>query len=103
NENAGKERIQQLRVEDRVRILGPREPLPLLHAADALLLASAREGFSYACAEAMCAGVPVLRTRTSGTKELIVEGVTGRSVEIDRATFVREAMEFLSDRDGLRR
>jgi hypothetical protein len=28
--------------------------------------------------------------------------VTGRSVEIDRAAFVREAMEFLSDRDALR-
>jgi glycosyltransferase involved in cell wall biosynthesis len=83
-------------------MLGHREALPVLQAADALLLPSAREGFSYSCAEAMCAGVPVLRTRTSGTKELIVEGVTGRSVEIDRAAFVREAMEFLADRPALR-
>jgi glycosyltransferase involved in cell wall biosynthesis len=103
NESEVKRQINQRGLGNRIRMLGHREPLPVLQAADALLLPSVREGFSYACAEAMCAGVPVLRTRTSGTKELIVEGVTGRSVEIDRAAFVREAMEFLSDRDGLRR
>jgi glycosyltransferase involved in cell wall biosynthesis len=103
NEKEVERQINQRGLGNRIRMLGHREPLPVLQAADALLLPSVREGFSYACAEAMCAGVPVLRTRTSGTKELIVEGVTGRSVEIDRAAFVREAMEFLSDRDGLRR
>ena len=102
NEGEVKEQINQRGLSGRIRMLGHREPLPVLQAADALLLPSVREGFSYACAEAMCAGVPVLRTRTSGTKELIVEGVTGRSVEIDRAAFVREAMDFLSDRDALR-
>ncbi len=103
NERAVKEQIERLGVGDRVRMLGPREPLPLLHAADGLLLPSAREGFSYACAEAMCAGVPVLRTRTSGTKELIVEGITGRSVAIEREAFIRAAIEFLSDQPALRR
>jgi glycosyltransferase involved in cell wall biosynthesis len=102
NEDDVQRQINQRGLTQRVRMLGHREPLPVLHAADALLLPSVREGFSYVCAEAMCAGVPVLRTRTSGTKELIVEGVTGRSVEIDRAAFVREAMQFLSDRDALR-
>jgi glycosyltransferase involved in cell wall biosynthesis len=103
NEGEVKEQINQRGLSGRIQMLGHREPLPVLQAADALLLPSVREGFSYACAEAMCAGVPVLRTRTSGTKELIVEGVTGRSVEIDRAAFVREAIDFLSDRDALRR
>jgi glycosyltransferase involved in cell wall biosynthesis len=95
--------IEQRGLGRRIQMLGHREPLPVLQAADALLLPSLREGFSYACAEAMCAGVPVLRTRTSGTKELIVEGVTGRSVEIERTAFVRESMKFMSDRDELRR
>jgi glycosyltransferase involved in cell wall biosynthesis len=102
NEPAVREQIRRLNVGDRVRILSYRPPLPLLHAADALLLPSAREGFSYACAEAMCTGVPVLRTQTSGTKELIVEGVTGRSVPIDHDTFLRAAMEFLKDRPALK-
>jgi glycosyltransferase involved in cell wall biosynthesis len=96
-------RIENEDLQDRVLMLGRREPLPLLHAADALLLPSQREGFSYACAEAMCAGVPVLRTRTSGTKELIVEGITGRSVAIDRQAFLRAAVEFLADKPSLQR
>ena len=103
NETAVKGQIERRGLGDRVRMLGPRQPLPLLHAADALLLPSAREGFSYACAEAMCAGVPVLRTRTSGTSELILEGITGRSVAIDRQAFVRASIEFLSDKAALRR
>jgi glycosyltransferase involved in cell wall biosynthesis len=101
NESAVRAQIKNRGVEDRVRVLGQREPLPLLQAADALLLPSAREGFSYACAEAMCAGVPVLRTKTSGTAELIVERVTGQSVAIDHDAFIRAAIAFLSDRGAL--
>lgn len=102
NEGEVARKIGELGLGKRVRMLGHREPLAVLQAADALLLPSVREGFSYACAEAMCAGVPVLRTRTSGTKELIVEGVTGRSVDIDPSAFIRGAIEFLSDRQALR-
>jgi glycosyltransferase involved in cell wall biosynthesis len=98
-----REQIQRLGVAERVRVLSYRPPLPLLHAADALLLPSAREGFSYACAEAMCAGIPVLRTQTSGTKELIVEGITGRSVRIDHDAFLCAAVEFLKDRPALKK
>ncbi len=103
NEAEVRQQIAGRNLTDRVRLLGHREPLGVLQAADALLLPSLREGFSYACAEAMCAGVPVLRTRTSGTKELIVEGLTGRSVEIDNEAFVRGSIEFLSDRVALKK
>jgi glycosyltransferase involved in cell wall biosynthesis len=96
-------RIQRNGLEHRVELLGHREPLPLYHAADALLLPSAREGFSYVCAEAMCAGLPVLRTRTSGTAELIVENVTGRSVPIEKSAFLAAARDFLSDQPALNR
>ena len=101
NENEVRNQIERQGLQNRVWMLGHREPLPLLHAADALLLPSQREGFSYACAEAMCAGVPVLRTRTSGTKELIIEGTTGRSVPIDHQAFLHAATEFLSDKSSL--
>jgi glycosyltransferase involved in cell wall biosynthesis len=103
NEAAVAKEISQRKLNDRIHMLGHREPLSVVQAADALLLPSVREGFSYACAEAMCAGIPVLRTRTSGTKELIVEGVTGRSVDINHDAFIRGSIEFLSDRDALRR
>ena len=44
----------------------------------------------------MSVGTPVLRTRTAGTSELIVENITGRSVAIDHDAFIRAAIEFLS-------
>ena len=83
-------------IAGRVRILGDCDPLPVYHAADLLVLPSAREGFSYVCAEAMSCGVPVLRTRTAGCEEMIVEGVTGRSCAVERGTFVQTALEMLA-------
>jgi glycosyltransferase involved in cell wall biosynthesis len=94
-------RIRRQKLSDRVVLLGPRDPRPIYTAADALLLASAREGFSLVCAEAMSTGIAVLRTRTSGTSELVIENATGRSVPVDHDAFVNTAMDFLSDRSAL--
>jgi L-malate glycosyltransferase len=98
-----KSQISNLKLQDRVFLTGHRDPLSAYQAADALLLPSAREGFSLVCAEAMSVGVPCLRTRTSGTKSLIVENVTGRSVPVDHDAFLAAAMEFLDDGDALHR
>ncbi|MGA2583500.1 MAG: glycosyltransferase family 4 protein [Tepidisphaeraceae bacterium] len=103
HENLLRRRLEDDNLEDRVFLLGERNPVPLYHAADALLLPSYKEGFALVCAEAMATGLPVLRTRTSGTSETIIEGVTGRSVPIDRPTFVKAAIEFLADLPALRR
>jgi glycosyltransferase involved in cell wall biosynthesis len=89
-------RIERDGLAGRVHLLGHRDPLPVYRAADALLLPSLREGFSLVCAEAMSVGVPVLRTRTAGTQELIIEDVTGRSTPIEHDAFVSAAAEFLS-------
>jgi glycosyltransferase involved in cell wall biosynthesis len=89
-------RIDAENLHERVRLLGLTDPLPLYRAADALLLPSAREGFSYVCAEAMACGVPAIRTRTTGTTELIEEGITGRSTPIDRQAFIAAATAFLA-------
>ena len=104
HESQFRKRIAADDLNDRFLLLGHCDPLPVYRASDALLLPSAREGFSLVCAEAMSVGVPVLRTRTSGTRELIVEDVTGRSVPIEHGEFVRGAVEFLSlPGDTLRR
>jgi glycosyltransferase involved in cell wall biosynthesis len=97
-----RERIASLNLADRVHLTGHRDPLRIYQAADALLLPSAREGFSLVCAEAMSVGVPCLRTRTSGTAQLIVQDVTGRSVPVDREAFIDAAAQFLSDAAALR-
>jgi glycosyltransferase involved in cell wall biosynthesis len=86
-----------------VTLLGDRDPLAVYEAADGLLLPSLREGFSLVAAEAMSVGIPVLRTRTSGTTETIIEGVTGVSTPINQTEFVKRAVEFLSDAEKLPR
>jgi len=95
--------IQRDGLISRVRLLGETDPRRVYHAADLLLLASSREGFSYVCAEAMACGLPVVRTHTSGTTETIIENVTGRSTPIDRAAFVACAIDTLHDQDACQR
>ncbi|HEV2295332.1 MAG TPA: glycosyltransferase family 4 protein [Tepidisphaeraceae bacterium] len=96
-------RIESSRLGDRVKLLPRQDPLRVYEAASALLLPSAREGFSLVCAEAMSVGVPVLRTRTAGTAQLIREGVTGGSVPVEHGAFIDGAIAFLSDPDSLQR
>jgi glycosyltransferase involved in cell wall biosynthesis len=94
--------IEMRKLQSRVIPLGERpNPLAVYQAADAMLLPSQREGFSLANAEAMAVGVPVCRTRTAGSAELIVDGVNGRITPIDREAFVTAAVEFLSDGEKL--
>ncbi len=82
-------------LQGRVSLYGYTDPLPFYQAADCLLLPSGREGFSLVCAEAMSTGLAILRTRTAGVTETVVEGITGRSVPIDRSAFVQAAVEML--------
>lgn len=98
-----RDRIDSENLHDRVQVLSYRDPLPVYQASDLLLLPSIREGFALACAEAMSVGVPVLRTRTSGTSETIVEPLTGRSVPIDHDKFIETAVRMLQHPAGLRR
>lgn len=87
----------------RVFVLGDTDVLPVYQASDLLCLPSEREGFSLVCAEAMSTGIPILRTRTSGTFELVVENRTGRSVPIDRSAFVAAGLILAQDRELLRK
>ena len=98
-----RDQIKTRSLASRVHLLSYREPLPIYQAADLFLLPSAREGFALSCAEAMSVGVPVLRTRTSGTAAMIIENETGRSTAIDHDEFIAVAMEMLSDRKKLDR
>ena len=84
-----------------VTVLPYGDPLLVFEAIDLLLLPSSLEGFSFVTAEAMSVGRPVLRTRTAGVDEMIIEGKTGFSCEIDHDAFISAGLTALSNRERL--
>jgi teichuronic acid biosynthesis glycosyltransferase TuaC len=74
DEAALRSRAQALGVADRVEFLGslPQEALrSLYNAADALALASSREGWANVLLEAMACGMPVVASDVWGTPEVV--------------------------------
>jgi teichuronic acid biosynthesis glycosyltransferase TuaC len=71
---------QRLDVADRVRLAGvvPHERLAAVYsAADALVLASSREGWPNVVLEALACGTPVVATRVWGTPEIVTRPEAG--------------------------
>ncbi|MDE2165168.1 MAG: glycosyltransferase family 4 protein [Alphaproteobacteria bacterium] len=71
---------QRLGVASRVRFLGalPHDELPALYsAADALVLASSREGWPNVLLEAMACGTPVVASDTWGNPEIVADPAAG--------------------------
>ena len=65
-------------VLDQVRSLGHQDARRVLWASDVLVLPSNKEeSFGLVVIEAMCCGVPVVRSATGGHEEQIQQGVTG--------------------------
>jgi len=75
---------QQLGVSERVRFVGlvPQTELPRYYtAADALVLASSREGWANVLLESMACGTPVVATRVGGTPEVVAHDTAGVLIE----------------------
>jgi teichuronic acid biosynthesis glycosyltransferase TuaC len=97
-------------VADRVRFAGPvaQAELPRYYsAADALVLASSREGWPNVLLEAMACGTPVVAARVGGTPEIVTSPAAGVLFEPHTAEAlawaVRRLLEFPPDRDDTRR
>ncbi len=91
-------RIARLGLADRVRLLGarPHEELPELYgAADALILASSREGWANVLLEAMACGTPAIGTEIWGNPEVIARPEAGILMTERSAKGVADAVKGL--------
>jgi glycosyltransferase involved in cell wall biosynthesis len=95
--------IQELNLQDSVRLLGYRSDGPeLLRAADLFLLPSTREGLPLSVLEAQASQVPVLAAPTAGIPEVVRDGETGYLIPADDAAGYAQRMAKLLTYPDLR-
>ena len=88
--------IEELKLTERVRLIGWLEDLMQLYCAlDLFVSASHTESFGLAIAEAMASGTAVVATETEGARELITPGATGLLVPIGKVDKLAEAIAML--------
>jgi len=90
---------RRLGVPDRVRFAGavPHGALPaLLHAADAMVLPSEREGLANAWVEALACGVPLVIPDVGGAREVLDRPEAGRVTARDPAAIAAAVRELLA-------
>lgn len=98
--HALREKAEQCGVGERVTLLGQVDHAALKNyygAADALVLASSREGWANVLLEAMACGTPVVATRIWGTPEVVAAPEAGRLVERTPEAIATGIKALLSD------
>lgn len=93
--------IEELKMKERVRLIGWLEDLAQLYCSlDLFVSASHTESFGLAIAEAMASGTAVVATQTEGARELIIPGTTGLLVPISEVDKLAEVIVMLmGDKD----
>jgi glycosyltransferase involved in cell wall biosynthesis len=83
----------------RVHFLGSRRDVPaLLAASDSFVLPSLWEGLSVALVEAMASSLPVIATAVSGTRQVMIDQVTGLLVPPgDAGALAHAVLDLVSD------
>jgi len=105
-----RQQVDHLELNDRVRLLGSvrQEDLPRLYGlADALVLASSREGWANVLLESMACGTPVVASNALGNEEVVLAReagclTTARTAEA-MAEGVRKLFSSYPDRQATRR
>ncbi|MFV2044840.1 MAG: glycosyltransferase family 4 protein, partial [Anaerolineales bacterium] len=99
--------VDQLGLEDRVKFDGwhPHSKLPAVMAKhDTLIFPSEwEEPFARTVLEAMAAGLVVIGTRSGGTDEVLVEGVTGLTFQSGDARGLADQIDRLAQDPNLRK
>jgi glycosyltransferase involved in cell wall biosynthesis len=89
-------RAGDLRLSDRVHLLGHRDDVPeLLGGLDLLAQSSLREGMPNAVLEGMAACLPIVATRVGGTAEALQDGACGVLVEPGSAAALADGIRSL--------
>ncbi|MCB0046999.1 MAG: glycosyltransferase family 4 protein [Caldilineaceae bacterium] len=87
----------ELGIGDRVRFLGYlAEPQDVYRQADGVLVCSAVEGMGRVTAESMALGLPVIGRDSTGTAELIDDGVTGLLYDGTAADLARQMVRLMT-------
>jgi glycosyltransferase involved in cell wall biosynthesis len=86
--------VGELKLHDRVRLIGFQSDLrPLYEALDLFALSSRREGLPNVVLEAMALDAPVVSTRVAGVPRLIDDGVNGLLVDLNDQVALTAALE----------
>lgn len=95
-------RRDRLRLATAVRFVGfVPNPYPLMAAADLFVLASRYEGFPNVVLEALACGTPVVATDCpGGTRDVIVQGVTGWLARPREVGHLAEVISFAIENKG---
>jgi glycosyltransferase involved in cell wall biosynthesis len=91
----------ELGVEKKIHFLGERNDVPvILSNLSISVLSSTSEGLSNVILESMAAGKPVIATNVGGSREIVVDGVTGYLVPpADSQAMAKAITELLQDPD----
>lgn len=94
--------IAELKLEKKIHLLGFWEDVaPLYKLLEVFISASHVEPFGLVIAEASASGCPVVATATSGAREIIIDGETGKLVPIKNIAALAQAVDdFLSDEES---
>lgn len=95
------EKIKELGINERVRLLGLRTDIPtVLKGLDVFVLPTLQEALGTSFLEASAMGKPTIGTRVGGVPEAVVDGVTGLLVEpSDPKGLAKALIRLLKDPD----
>lgn len=95
--------IKNLSLEEKVLLPGrSKHIIDEVRKSRIFCLSSDCEGMSNALIEALCLGIPIVTTDVSGVKELVIDGVNGRVVEIGDSVSMANALnDLLEDKERM--
>ncbi len=95
---------QKVAIDDRVRLVGPRDDAARLMAVmDVVVQPSQFEGMPNSVMEAMAAGLPVVASNIPGNDELVIDGETGFLVPVGDTKLLAARINRLLDEPDLSR